>query len=425
MNKIDIGSFLMQSSPTQQEHHVLASTNRPQFGQQAKKNNEFQSIFKNVAPKEDTLSNVDSSKEDGTIVDGITMEQLTNVKVVNSSEQVIEEFALPNSLDEEQDQKNLEEFPSIIFNDVDMLDAELNQAAIGEELQNELLAQLQVILQALTSQMNNGESEEHFTQLTKDMHKFLQWWSRLPNQVQQSLKENGFMHEDMVEETEILRELVSLFEKRHAFAKQQMYQTNSTITQDDVQKWLQQALAKHANFDTERTNAVYVETNQNQPLQMSTKQQYILHITDSERIDAISRNLVSDVNKIVNRSQFLKQPGLDELTLTLRPQSLGDVTIRLSQINGEMTVRFLVTTQVARELFESNLHQLKPMFAPNNVVIERDTGVSDEEFYQEEQELSDDEQQEEQERQGSHDDTSQPDVSFDQLLQFLSKEANT
>src|SRR5699024_7085644 len=161
-----------------------------------------------------------------------------------------------------------------------------------------------------------GKNEEDFIQVTKAVHKFLQLWSRLPHQLQQSLKEHDFMLENIEEENDILRELITLFEKRNSFAKQQMYQTNSSITQDDVQKWLQQALSKHSFIDAERTY-VNVETNQNQPLQMSTTQQYTLHVSESERVDAISRSLVSDLNNIVNRSQFLKQPGLEELTLTL------------------------------------------------------------------------------------------------------------
>src|SRR5699024_1587745 len=163
---------------------------------------------------------------------------------------------------------------------------------------------------------------------------------------------------------------------------------------------------------------------QAQPMQMNQIQQYTLHVTEGHRIDAISRNLASDLSNIINRSSFLKQAGLEELTLTLRPHSLGDVTIRLAQINGEMTVRFLVTTEAAKKLFEANLHQLKPMFAPNQVVVERDLTIADDDFFQEEQEQLEEEHKEENEEQDMPDDTNEYDLSFEDLLQFLSEEAN-
>lgn len=432
MNKIDFGNVFMQSPTAQSEHKALSTKIN---SKQNKKADNFQSVFKNVGTNEyvaKTNSNReklnDSSGE--VVIKGKETElamvgyDINPINSLSSIEQLIEEFGLMSLLGEKVDLGEIDTSELLAFSNIDMDVTNVNQEQlIDEDLQSELMIQLNFVLQQLASLMNKGEQGENLTQVTKEVHKLLQLWGRLPQQLQQSLKENEFMLEDLEEESEVLRELLNLFEKRNAFAKQQMYQTDSTITHEDIENWLQQALSKHSFINAERTY-VNVETNQTQPLQMGATQQYTLHVTESERVDAISRNLVSDLSNIVRRSNFLKQPGLEELTLTLRPQSLGDVTIRLSQINGEMTVRFLVATQAARELFESNLHQLKPMFAPNNVVIERDAGISDEDFYQEEQEQFEEEEQKEKDQQSNHDDTSQADVSFDELLQFLSEEAN-
>lgn len=299
----------------------------------------------------------------------------------------------------------------------------VNELAVDEELVEQLLTELSIVLQQIQQLLNQGGKEVELAQTAKHIQKLLQLWTKMPKQMQQSLTQNELNLEAEGEESEILRNLISLFEKRNSFAKQNVYQMNASITEEDVQKWLQQALEKYSEPHTERSTTTV--TNQ-QPIQMSHIQQYTLHVTDSERIDAISRNLVSDLNEIMNRSQFLKRPGIEQLTLTLRPQSLGDVTIRLAQVNGEITVRFLVTTHAARELFESNLNQLKPMFAPNNVVIERDAGISDEEFYQEDQEqLEEEKDQTDHEHESDQDETTQNEISFEELLQALGKESES
>src|SRR5699024_10625682 len=152
--------------------------------------------------------------------------------------------------------------------------------------------------------------------------------------------------------------------------KQNVYNIHSKVTIEDVEGWLQQSLMKHSFQIHQKTNVNVKSINQ--PLPMTTAEQCMHFNSKTDQVETNSRQIVSDLFHVVQRSQYLKQPGINQLTLTLRPQSLGDVTIRLQQVNGEMTVKFLVTTQVARELFEANLHQLKPMFTPNNVVIERD-----------------------------------------------------
>lgn len=427
----------MQSPPAQSETHKATGTTSTNDINKAKNAN-FKSVIKHVEDKGEQKVNhnnqaqVYSDSEQAVEIKnsesiGFTelvdeVDELSDLAIsIEMLEGLIEELSLPVAgeklNDEELTSTDGTSFLELVTNESIVND----EVKVDEQLHDEVLAQLQIVLQQLSLLMNKGESSEELHDITKEVHKLLQLWGRLSQQMQDKLKEQELMLENVDEEHGVLRDLINLFEKRNAFAKHQMYQTNSSITQDDVQKWLQQSLEKYSFIDEERT---YTSPMTNQALQMSSTQQYTLHVSESERIDAISRNLVSDLSNIVSRSNFLKQPGLEELTLTLRPHSLGDVTIRLAQVNGEMTVRFLVTTQAARELFESNLHQLKPMFAPNNVVIERDSGVSDEEFYQEEQEQLEEEQQKDQEQQGSHDETSQADVSFDELLQFISKEAN-
>lgn len=340
-------------------------------------------------------------------------------------EQLLDEYGLEPGEEEEMLQKEelLVGLPAdMITEDISIQnETSIDELNIDEQLLNDLFSQLEAILQQLRTLLQKGENSEEIKETSKALHQLLQLWGRLPKQMQESLKENELKLDENKPENDLLRNLISLFEKRDSFARQNVYQMNSSISQEDVRGWLEQSLNKHSLITDERQS---VPVSNHQPMQMSQLQQYTLHVTESNRIDAISRNLVSDLTSIINKSNFIKQPGLEQLTLNLKPNSLGDVTIRLAQINGEMTVRFLVTTEAARKLFESNLHQLKPMFAPNQVVVERDLSISDEEFFHDEQEtLEEEQEQKDNEHESEHEETGQAEVTFDELLHLLSEEA--
>jgi len=333
------------------------------------------------------------------------------------------------SLDEETNDDTLTHLYDQILDDRTLTEKSISDLQIkalsqidkgrDEEVSEELIMQITILLNELKQLLANNTPEQDLGQVARDLHKMFQLWSQLAQGQKQEIISN--LEVDSEDEQALLRHLISLFDKRNSFAKQEVYQMNASITQEDVEKWLQQSLHKYGLVSHESYSA---NLSQAQPMQMNQIQQYTLHVTEGNRIDAISRNLASDLSNIMNRSSFLKQAGLEELTLSLRPHSLGDVTIRLAQINGEMTVRFLVTTEAARKLFEANLHQLKPMFAPNQVVVERDMTIADDDFFQEEQEqLEEEHKEEDNDQQARTEDRNENDLSFEDLLQFLSEEA--
>ena len=142
---------------------------------------------------------------------------------------------------------------------------------------------------------------------------------------------------------------------------------------------------------------------------MTEVQQYTVHIQRLDRIDRVSEELTQKVVNIVKESRLLttKQNGLqqmNQLTIVLRPEHLGNITVRFTQVDGNMTVQMVVTSQATKELLEANLHQLKHMFSPHQVVIERDDTISDDEFYREKNE---EEQRDEESHEQTNESTSQ------------------
>lgn len=85
---------------------------------------------------------------------------------------------------------------------------------------------------------------------------------------------------------------------------------------------------------------------------------------DSQFIDKFQQLL-----KETNVTTF--KGGQSNLVIKLKPDHLGDLTIRLSQVNGELTAKIITTTLAAKELLESNLSQLRQVLGQPSVNIEK------------------------------------------------------
>lgn len=428
MNTIDFASVFIQKSVGPSEASL------PVQGKESKQSDKALP-FKQVIAQQMTN---DKTSPDGTAKNEIVKDPVftKNEEIPNAADEIecysLKELESLLRVDEAAGQASMDENP--LFNveadgglsEERIAFGQMNVEATDESqsIDETLLAELYAIIDAIQQMLQQPVQTQNADQLTKDIARLLKMWETLPQERRFYLTENKFLLPANVknEAAAVLNELLGAYENRLSLLKRQVYAFEASVTQNDLKNWLTQALQRHKGLfeHMDRPNV-----NSQQPLPMSKTEQYIFHATKLERIDAVSRNLVHDVQQVVKRSNFLKQPGLEQLTFTLRPASLGEVTIRLVQTDGTMTVKFIVTTQAAKELFEANIHQLKHMFAPNQIAIERDMNVSDKQFFQEEQETLEqqDEREERQERQNNKKQDENSDVSFEELLHLLSKEA--
>jgi flagellar hook-length control protein FliK len=67
------------------------------------------------------------------------------------------------------------------------------------------------------------------------------------------------------------------------------------------------------------------------------------------------------------RSDF--RLGASELSIRLRPHNLGDLQIKLIQQDGQTMVHIMTTSRQSKDMLESNIGQLKHLFAPHQVTI--------------------------------------------------------
>src|SRR5699024_3624985 len=153
-------------------------------------------------------------------------------------------------------------------------------------------------------------------------------------------------------------------------------------------------------------------------------EQYVIHVQDSNRVEKVSSELMGKFAQIIRSSHFLQGENQGQLSITLKPEHLGNIQVRLLQVDGEMTVRLIVSTQMAREMLETNVHQLKHLFAPHQITIERDEQVSDDEFFGEQREEEEERAKEEKEgfTSDENDDETVSEIDFQTLMEELRKE---
>src|SRR5699024_6352314 len=109
-------------------------------------------------------------------------------------------------------------------------------------------------------------------------------------------------------------------------------------------------------------------------LPMSRVEQYVIYLNTSQTYSSqnAEQQLMEQFQKVIKESRFSATPnGPSQLSLTLRPDNLGEMMVRLTHVNGEMTVKIIVTSEATKEMLQSNIHQLKNMFSPQQVIIEK------------------------------------------------------
>jgi len=63
------------------------------------------------------------------------------------------------------------------------------------------------------------------------------------------------------------------------------------------------------------------------------------------------------------------KPGVSEITMSLRPESLGEVSLRIASENGIITAHFVAESQRVKEIIESQLNQLKDSLEEQGVNV--------------------------------------------------------
>lgn len=218
-----------------------------------------------------------------------------------------------------------------------------------------ILKEINVLMDKVT--MNNGTYKD-----MKQLLSMLKEWSNMNSSSLHAFLENSNMDRN---KAKLWLQLVENFQRREAL--QSHYPKPITVT--DLEKWIQHAMKNQdlTGMQVERQDISSTLTQTTQP----KLAQYVIHMQQTEG-NSLERQLVNELRQILIDSKFFTaRNGMNQLSIRLNPEHLGEMVIRLTEINGEMTVRMIVQSQAAKELLDRNMHQLKHLFSPHQVAVEK------------------------------------------------------
>ncbi|WP_208592495.1 flagellar hook-length control protein FliK [Gracilibacillus suaedae] len=280
------------------------------------------------------------------------------------------------------------------------------EVVLGEKTTT-LVEQTEKIVQQIQNQTINNRDYKQILQLLKQ-------WSQMNHQTLQAAQ-NLLSEATNEKSSEIWSKLLANFQNRRSM--QQHYGSTQKVTQQDVKRWIESAMERIEPISKQEQSQVVRNDTGSQQVQ-SKIQQYVIHLSQTNSDQQLAqKQLIDQFQQVMQKSNFMKlSSGANQLMIRLQPKHLGDVTVKLTQINGEMTVKMIASTQGAKELLEGNLKQLRHMFSPQQVIIEKQ-----ENFTQiNQEELTDDNlnSQEEEKQQQQDDQKEEESYSDNQNLSF-------
>ncbi|SHN16226.1 flagellar hook-length control protein FliK [Gracilibacillus kekensis] len=309
-----------------------------------------------------TLENADSEE----ISSMFTEEQLTLLKGYNS-----------NNSNKEHELSILGQIMEVISaHEQQVNNSFINQILLapsnnvnGESNATKIDAMVKKVEVLLTKLEQNKLSQHDFKQLNE----MLRQWSQLDSNAKGNAQAL-LAAMTPTKTNEIWNKLLENFQNRMAMEKN--YGQSQKVTQQDIAKWISGAMENQgSSMNQEQAlsqTRSELQTLMNQQVN-SKVQQYVIHTQQTNTEQQVAqKQLIDQFQQAIQKSNFMKMPnGTNQLMLRLQPEHLGDVMVKLTQVNGEMVVKMMVASQGAKELLEGNLNQLRHMFSPQQVLIER------------------------------------------------------
>lgn len=225
---------------------------------------------------------------------------------------------------------------------------------------------LQLVLLEISSLLE----ESNLEQLpNKDWVQLLDRLSSLPQDLRNALLSNKLTNE----EEQLVKTLLTKFELKTIMAEKG-YSTHSKVTSEDLSKWLQQALSRQTPKAPQTFAESFAMSKDAAPLEQLTLQLSQTALTHQQ---TFNEELFQQFEQVLAKMHVGKgMLGHQQLTLQLNPHNLGQITIEMSEIDGEMYVKLIASSAGAKEALEANIRELRHMFSPHQVLIEQEEHVA-------------------------------------------------
>lgn len=80
-------------------------------------------------------------------------------------------------------------------------------------------------------------------------------------------------------------------------------------------------------------------------------------------------NTTDIVNQIMEKIKVSIKPEISEVKMILKPEQLGEVSLKIATQNGIVTAQFIAENQKVKEIIESNFNQLKDMLNEQGIDV--------------------------------------------------------
>ncbi|MFD1607693.1 flagellar hook-length control protein FliK [Oceanobacillus luteolus] len=345
-------------------------------------------------------------------------ESLSGVNKGELVEQILTYFRSIPEVEQEEFIDPIEQFSSL-FNDsskngmddsllIPLSISQINSQAIGipnEESVAQLLTQIE---QALSQIRDESDIET----LAPKLLRYLEAWQQIDGKSggisQLSLKESNTPFKS------VWQELVQLYQQKTNLHTKNIYALESEVTTTDVIRWLGKILGANSQKVSNSYNIVPAQ------LPISNVEQHVIQLPQAVGTQGklASESFIEQFNRLIDANKVALQQPKGQLAIMLRPANLGEMMVRFTQVNGEIIVKIMVTTKMAKEMLEGNMQQLRHMFAPHQVVVERQDNVTQ----QAQNQYEEDNQHEEQSsshQSASKDEDKDEEQSFSQMFEEL------
>ncbi|RCW70714.1 flagellar hook-length control protein FliK [Saliterribacillus persicus] len=257
-----------------------------------------------------------------------------------------------------------------VFHFIQMYAQQLNENPSNIE-KNNATKSLEEIFTGIQKLLDGSSNKaENRTEL-KNLLAALEKWSNQTGSESTLLKQ-GVLDTKTERERQIWERLVNSYQNKVAIERK--IPNAPKLTLDDLANMLKKAMQNYdqsaSSVNTTQKTDTDLLVNQNFA---SKIQQFVVHVQSSNQEEVTTQQkLLDQFQQILSKSNFMKGPnGATQLMLKLQPEHLGEITLKLTQINGEMVVKMIASSQGAKELLEGNLSQLRHMFSPQQVVVEK------------------------------------------------------
>jgi flagellar hook-length control protein FliK len=281
----------------------------------------------------------------------------TEVPSFNSTESTLEQLLLEGLLVNPELQQVLQPI--------------LNNQQLDYKTLDNLKQQLADIFSKFDNLLSEIKDIEEVHKIAPKILELLKQWTAVENQlVRTTGLQQGETEATNIKVNQVWKEILLAYQNRNKLTTKQLYQSESQVTSKDVVKWIENALQ---NQQVNINNTAQVQgVDFQSKMSLPKLEQYVIFINQNQSGQAVDSQLVEQFQQVMKTSKFLSMPnGVNQMSIALRPENLGEMMVRLVEINGEMTVKIVVSSQAAKEMLESNINQLRHMFSPQQVVIER------------------------------------------------------